>query len=232
MTILACDTSTATLHLALVKDDAVIEERMILSFQHSEGLLEQIDDILSSNGLSLADIDLFACTRGPGSFTSLRIAMSTMKAFSLALDRPLVSVATLQAIAQACTPAEGLPVIPVIDAKKRRYYIGLYRNGEAIVSDIDGDVADIIGSIRKEKRIVVTGPDAAAFASRLSQALPSVEVSVDDDVPRPLGAVIARMAAIQLEKSGQDDIGQGPVYIRRSDAEEALLEKRRKEEGR
>ena len=203
MTILACDTSTATLHLALVKDDAVIEERMILSFQHSEGLLEQIDDILS-----------------------------TMKAFSLALDRPLVSVATLQAIAQACTPAEGLPVIPVIDAKKRRYYIGLYRNGKAIVSDIDGDVADIIGSIRKEKRIVVTGPDAAAFASRLSQALPSVEIGVDDDVPRPLGAVIARMAAMQLEKSGQDDIGQGPVYIRRSDAEEALLEKRRKEEGR
>ena len=213
MTILACDTSTATLHLALVKDDAVVEERMILSFQHSEGLLEQIDDILSSNGLSLADIDLF-------------------EAFSLALDRPLVSVATLQAIAQACTPAEGLPVIPVIDAKKRRYYIGLYRNGEAIVPDIDGDVADIIGSIRKEKRIVVTGPDAAAFASRLSQALPSVEISVDDDVPRPLGAVIARMAAMQLEKSGQDDIGQGPVYIRRSDAEEALLEKRRKEEGR
>lgn len=232
MTILACDTSTATLHLALVRDDAVLEERMIQSFQHSEGLLEQIDDILSSNGLALSDIDLFACTRGPGSFTSLRIAMSTLKAFALALDRPLVSVPTLQAIALACNAPDDALVASVIDARKRRYYIGLYRNGEAVMDDVDGNVEDILDRLEGEKRIIVTGPDAQAFADRLRQAVDGSDIQVDGQVPRPLGTVIASMAVKRYRNAGADDIGQGPVYIRRSDAEEALMEKRRKEEGR
>ena len=70
--ILACDTSTSTLHIAL-KCEEGFEERMIAGgFQHSEDLLQEITYMLERRNLKVADLDLLVCTRGPGSFTSLR----------------------------------------------------------------------------------------------------------------------------------------------------------------
>ena len=83
MNVLSCDTSTSTLQLALESAKG-LEEVMLTDFQHSEGLLGGIDRILTSHGLGTEDLDLLVCTRGPGSFTSLRIAMATLKGIALA----------------------------------------------------------------------------------------------------------------------------------------------------
>ena len=127
MNVLSCDTSTSTLQLALESAKG-LEEVMLTDFQHSEGLLGEIDRILTSHGLGTGDLDLLVCTRGPGSFTSLRIAMATLKGIALAGGIPLVSVPTLQVMA-SCFHIEGLATVVAIDAKKRRYYLGLYRDG-------------------------------------------------------------------------------------------------------
>ena len=151
--ILSCDTSTGTLHLAL-KSDGRMYERMLESFSHSEGLLGQILSILGEAGIGIGDLGLLVCTRGPGSFTSLRIGMATLKGFSLARNIPLVSVPTLEAIAAAC-PCPGCAALAVIDAKKRRYYLGLYRDGQRLMDDVDGNAGDIADRIAEERNIIV-----------------------------------------------------------------------------
>lgn len=227
--ILACDTSTSTLHIAL-KCEEGFEERMIAGgFQHSEDLLQEITYMLERRNLKVADLDLLVCTRGPGSFTSLRIAMSTLKGFSLAKNIPLVSVPTLEAIAGAYMIPDVL-TLAVLDAKKKRYYLGLYRNGMKEGENIDGNVEDILPLIEKERTLALTGPDAGKFSSQIKEHLPSLNIIMDRISIRPLGSVLIEMGIRQLEKEGPDDIGTGPVYIRRSDAEEALLAKEKNKE--
>lgn len=229
MKVLAVDTSTSVLHLALLCEDN-LDVRMIKGDgQHSEELLTEIKKILKDSNTSFDELDLLVSTRGPGSFTSLRIGFSTLKGISLALDKPLVSVPTLKAISEAIPNTSDI-TISVIDAKKKRYYIGLYKDGKAL-AELDGNAEDILSLIKDEKTLIVTGPDSTDFANKLSPLLSSnVSLIIDDQCYRPLGGVLIKLGIDQYNSIGEDDIGQGPVYIRRSDAEEALLKRLSSEE--
>ena len=228
MNILVLDTSTSILSMAL-KTDESYEERLIDGhFSHSEDLLPEIESFLSRAGIDIADISLVIVAKGPGSFTGLRIAMASAKGLASALSIPLVSVPTLDVIAMAASPWDG-PVLSCIDARKRRFYLQLRKGGSILVPDRDGNAEDIAGDIASAGgTTLVTGPDAAAFAEKLAAAGAS-GFMVDEMTPRCLGRALIALAERKLAEQGPDDIGEGPVYIRRSDAEEALL---RKMEGR
>lgn len=231
MKVLAVDTSTAILHIALLNDDNLDVRMIKKDGQHSEELLSEIKSILRESNISFKDLNLLVATRGPGSFTSLRIGFSTLKGISLALGIPLVSVPTLQVIAEA-TPDYPAIKISVIDAKKKRYYIGIYKDGK-LIKDLDGNAEDILDEIKNESSILVTGPDATAFSNKLSALIdPKVKIITDDQCFRPLGGVMVKLGIDQYHSQGEDDIGQGPVYIRRSDAEEALLKKLANEDNK
>ena len=90
MNILSLDTSTQTLSIALQTDNSY-EERLISgNFSHSEDLLSEIESILSRAGLMLKDLKLLIVTKGPGSFTGLRVGMASLKGISSALNIPIV----------------------------------------------------------------------------------------------------------------------------------------------
>ena len=224
MNVLSVDTSTSVLHIALVTDKGS-EERMLKGFlQPSEMLLSEIKELLKRQELTFNDLDLLVCTRGPGSFTSLRIGFSTLKGISLATGKPLVSVPTLRTIALAAGHS-GL-TLTVIDAKKKRYYLGLYsENGDSVTEDIDGNAIDLVDILKDKRELFITGPDATTFAEKLAPLVPNCTITVDSTPIRPLGLMMIREGIKQYETVGADDIGQGPVYIRRSDAEEALLKR-------
>ena len=233
MNILSADTSTDVLSIALSTDNSY-EERLVKGrFSHSEDLLAEIESLLSRAGIGMADLDLLAVTKGPGSFTGLRIGMASMKGISSALSVPLASIPTLDAIAEAASTYPGA-ILPAIDARKHRFYISLHKGGRTIVPDRDGNAEDIIPYIRDEELpVLVTGPDAAAFSERIAEADPGIRTIVDPEAPRNISRALQRLAAARLASHGPDDIGEGPVYIRRSDAEEALEKrmKERKEDG-
>ncbi|MGN0906016.1 MAG: tRNA (adenosine(37)-N6)-threonylcarbamoyltransferase complex dimerization subunit type 1 TsaB, partial [Bullifex sp.] len=176
------------------------------------------------HSLSFSDLDLLVATRGPGSFTSLRIGFATLKGISLSRDIPLVSVPTLRLIAEACPVFEGITV-SVMDAKKKRYYLGAYSDGRTLC-ELDGNADDLLPYIKGYRPVTLTGIDANAFSMKLASVLDrEVNLNVDPQCYRPLGGVLIQMGIDQYQQVGADDIGQGPVYIRRSDAEEALLKK-------
>lgn len=229
MNILSIDTSTNILSIAL-KTASSYEERLVDgNFSHSENLLFEIESILKRAKMAIKDLDLLICTRGPGSFTGLRIGMATLKGFSSALSIPMVSVPTLKAIERSVGFYPGL-TLSTIDAKKKRFYIRLSKNNETILDDRDAKVEDIV-SYFDEDEVLITGPDAASFAKKLKEINEDARIIIDTFAPRNISRALIELGLEQYESIGADDIGQGPVYIRRSDAEEALL-KRIEEENR
>lgn len=224
MNILSLDTSTTTLHLAL-RGNGFYEERLISSTsKHSDNMLSIIKDLLKSHNLEIKDLNLLLCTRGPGAFTSLRVGFATMKGFSLALGIPLISIPTLDVLANNVRffPHK---VITVIDAKKKRYYLGIYRQGKPVIKSLDGNAEDLLPYLSENDKVLVTGPDAKVFSEKLKSLSPKLEVMTDNIEERNNCNSLIELGLVAYENGLLDDIGQGPVYIRKSDAEEALLSK-------
>ncbi|MBO5770900.1 MAG: tRNA (adenosine(37)-N6)-threonylcarbamoyltransferase complex dimerization subunit type 1 TsaB [Spirochaetales bacterium] len=230
MNILLFDTSTQILSIAL-KCNKFYEERLIDgNFSHSEDLLTEVTAILERAKIKLADLDMLICTKGPGSFTGIRVGMVTMKGFASALSIPLVSVGTLEAIEESASLYKGA-ILSVIDAKKKRFYQRLSFNGEVVVPDSDMSPEDIIESLKAYEEVLVTGPDAALFAEKITSIETSLKLVVDCAVPRNLSKAMLKLGLKKYQEVGADDIGEGPIYIRRSDAEEALLKKKEEANG-
>ena len=99
MKILAFETSTSFGSLALLDENRIYGEKTFYSERtHSERLLPFVDELLGQLSFSLSDIDCFAVATGPGSFTGLRISLSTVKAFALAHKKPVIGISTLEAL--------------------------------------------------------------------------------------------------------------------------------------
>ena len=231
MIILAADTSSQALSVAL-KTESFFEERTSAgrSVQHSERLVPTIIELCKDAGITTKDIEVLACTRGPGSFTGLRIGMSALKGMAYALDKPLVSVSTMEVLANAVPCFDGA-VVTVMDAKKQRWYLAAFekKNDDAakrIMADTDGTEADLIKVLEPYDRILVTGPDAKLFSPVLKNVYgDSKTIITDTAATKAVSVSLIDCALRKLEKDGPDDIGQGPVYLRKSDAEIALEER-------
>ena len=231
MNILSLDTSTPVLSLSLRTSSSYEERKIIGNFSHSENLLGEIKSMTKRAGIELKDLELLICTKGPGSFTGLRVGMAGLKGISLASSAPLVSVPTLSVIDESVKSLWKGPVLSVIDAKKKKFYFRLTLGGEVLISDRDGNPSDIIETLKNLKNVLITGPDAALFASKLSSFAEDLDITVDPEAPRCLSFALEKLGREKFEKDGADDIGEGPVYIRRSDAEEMLLAKAREAKG-
>ncbi len=234
MNVLSADTSTQILSISLLTENTY-EERLINgNFSHSEDLLPEIEALVKRSGIKLQDLELLIVSKGPGSFTGLRIGMSSMKGLSSALSIPLVSVPTLDAIAESVGIYPGA-ILSVIDAKKKKFYLSMKKNGETIIPDRDGNAEDVIPYLKKEDMpVLVTGPDALLFCERIAQIDEAIPLLPDPEAPRNLSRALLSLGLEKFRIKGADDIGEGPVYIRRSDAEEALEKKmmERKESGK
>jgi len=127
MKILAIDTSTKMLSIAILEGDKIIsnfhEEN---SMRHSSMLMPTIDKLLKNNKLKLKNINVIALSVGPGSFTGLRIGVSTVKGINLGLGIPIVAVPTLDVIAHNFTDETESALCPIIDAKKNKVYSSIY----------------------------------------------------------------------------------------------------------
>jgi tRNA threonylcarbamoyladenosine biosynthesis protein TsaB len=225
MNVLACDTATAVMHLALVRfeeDTPVFYETSAttLGTKHSELLIPRILELCARCDIDMKNLDLLVCTSGPGSFTGLRIAMSTLKGISLATGIPLVSVPTLD-VYQGCVKLYPGAVLATIDAKKQRFYAALFVDGKRTSEDLDVNVEQIEQLLAGYPTALLTGIDAPLLAQKLSKETQD-KIRVDAYAGANLALVLAEMGRVQYLSQGSDDIGKGPSYVRKSDAEIAL----------
>ena len=128
--ILAADTSQPILSVAIVRDDVLLGATAVEGrSSRNEKLLPAIDWLLGETGVERQAIDVFAVTRGPGSFTGVRIGLATMQGMALALGKPVCAMSTHEAIA----PAHGKHVI-VDDAGRGEFYVSIFEEGTEVIA--------------------------------------------------------------------------------------------------
>jgi tRNA threonylcarbamoyladenosine biosynthesis protein TsaB len=215
MRLLAVETSSLAGGVSLLDDERLVAEYLLdVSLTHSERLMSAIDRVLSDARWTPRMLQGLAVAVGPGSFTGLRIAVSTVKGLALALDLPIAAVPTLDAMA-AALPWAALPVCPVLDARKGEVYTSLYRwDGGAMRREWEYlALAPATLAGRLTEPIIVVGDGAAGIHSPWARAVPPPR-----RVPSP-----ACVGALGLERLRRGDTVQAsalsPLYLRPSEAE-------------
>ena len=186
--------------------------------KQSQKLLPSIDFVLSQLELSPKDLDYLALTSGPGTFTGLRLAFSALKAISLAFNLPIYGVPTLDAFAHPYSAFEGL-VVSVIDAKKDQFFAAIYENGRQICEAEDTTAESVAAKLDKSKKILLCGPDAAVFSEELKKIDSSLNLVVYASQPVPSDSLFTIAESMIEQKKEPLADYEGPVYLRKSEAE-------------
>jgi len=226
MTILAIDTATDILSVALETQQGVWYMESDAGLHHSERLISMIDAILTQSNTKKEALSLLACMEGPGSFTGLRIGFATVKGMSAALNIPFIAIPTLDCMAYTWEAWPG-SVIPVIDAKKNCYFWAIYNKDKRLTDYMDApltEVAPMIIAHQTPFPLLVTGPDANRAKEIIEQALTTQEeqhLVVQDRWFRSGKAkeLLALAKSKFTIKGRGSDESAGPVYLRKSDAE-------------
>jgi tRNA threonylcarbamoyladenosine biosynthesis protein TsaB len=156
MLILACDTSGAALSAAIWRDGHLLAEAALAIGQpHAVTLLPLIEDLLGRCSIATPAIDAFACAVGPGSYTGIRIGVSTIKGMAYAAGKPAVGISTLQAMAWPYFGCTGLIVCPVLDARNQRIYTAAWQNGEEVIPAANRLASDFV----KELKALISSRD-------------------------------------------------------------------------
>lgn len=230
MLILALDTSSPAGSIALLNDGRLIAEWTVGNAgTHSNWLMKAIDTLLATSGFSVKDIGLYPLTIGPGSFTGLRIGISTVKGLAWPLGKMTAGVSTLKALALNLRYSEST-VCPVLDARKGEVYSALYRfeGGElkTILPDANLKPEELFRAISEKVSgpVIFSGSGLSVYGGLISSSVKEAVFA-----PEPLWLVRASnvaLLALSMGEEGYVSAAQlAPVYLRKSEAE--LKEKAR-----
>ena len=233
MIILAMETSTLTGSIALVEapvgEDGTWKREKILGETtlstpetHSARLMPTIDRLLRETSLTIHQVQGIALGLGPGSFTGLRIAVSTVKGLAYSLKVPVVGVPTLDALAHNL-PYVSTMVCPVLDARKKEVYAALFRgNGEGHLEKITEDWVlspeDLCSRI--PEKTVFLGNGIEVYGKFFKEKLGSRVLFAPPELSLPRAANVARLSLPGFKNGlALDLFSFTPIYIRRSEAE-------------
>ena len=135
MKIFACDSTAKTASVALCEDNILLAEfTQNGGNTHSETLLPMTEVLLNSMKTDIDEIDIFAVSEGPGSFTGVRIGAATVKGFAHRKNKPCIGVSTLEALARNLAFGENKLIIPVMDARRGQFYTAkfAFKDGKLI----------------------------------------------------------------------------------------------------
>jgi tRNA threonylcarbamoyladenosine biosynthesis protein TsaB len=213
-----------------VMDDGqglIAETRLNVKTTHSERLMSVVHQTLSQSELVLDAIDAFAVAIGPGSFTGLRIGLSTVKGLSYATTKPIVIVPTLEAFAWnfAYCP---YPVCLMLDARKSEVYAAVFRWGhegfKRLVEEVSVGPEDLLGEL--QGTVLFAGEGVTLYRGKIEEIMGgrALIASPEKMVPSP-----ANVALLGLEKAARGEFTGAsaavPFYIRKSEAEVKWKEK-------
>ena len=217
MKILAVDTSSAICSVAILEDDKLIDKNELDDGKtHSENLMPLLDELLKRNSIDIKDIEMIACTVGPGSFTGIRIGVATIKPIAEVLNVKVASVMSLEALARN---VEGKDTIAsLIDARNNQVYAGIfdknYNKKEEYIAD---DINEVIKVLEKYENITFVGNGAILHKELLTNSLKNVEFVENNKQTAENVGKIGYKKYLENDLCTADTIM--PVYLRKSQAE-------------
>jgi len=216
---IAIDTITGALSVTAQGPSGTVTLSVEEGGQHAPSLVGYIAEAMERSGFTAPETEMIAVHEGPGSFTGLRLAWAAAKAIAMASEGSIVSVPTLDVFA---LPYKSWPgaVVSVLDAKKNRFYVRVFRKGEPVTEAMDIHPGEIGKYLDAEESPLIVGPDSALFAEGIGQENPLLSVT-----PITAFKAGASRELLFLAQTRNGDYTRtvpdhaGPVYVRKSDAE-------------
>lgn len=226
MKILAIDTATEICSVAVLEDNNVIKEKTLEAVNtHSVALMPLLQDILNECNLTINDIDLFACDKGPGSFTGIRIGLSTVKAFCDVTNKPCVGITSLEGFAYKLKNSltSNYYICSLLNANHNNAYCGIFsfNNGKLsqihdYFSDSVNNIIDVINLL--EKNIFFVGNCSIVYKDMIESSCLN-KFEIDNNIN--ISATDIGHAAFDKFTSGAygDSDFLTPLYLKKSSAE-------------
>lgn len=231
MKILALDSSGLVASVAVVTEDKLLAEYTVNNKKtHSQTLLPMLDEIVKTLEIDLGDIDAIAVAAGPGSFTGLRIGSSTAKGLGLALNKPIISIPTVDALGFNLYGTDKL-ICPIMDARRNQVYTGLYEFKENEFQVVEAqkaveidEIAALINNLGRNT--IFLGDGVEVYKEKLKNLLTVPYSFAPLHLSKQRAGSVGALGVLYFNKgiveSAED---HEPVYLRLSQAERELEEK-------
>ncbi len=244
MLILALDSTALVGSVALCDNEHLLAECTLNTGNtHSETLLPTVEFVLKACGVTVDEVDLFACTVGPGSFTGVRIGAATVKGISFGKDKPCVGVSTLEALATNACAFEGI-ICPCMNARREQVYNALFESKGGKLTRLCEDRALTIEDLLRELEgyasahkiyLVGDGAELVIDYDEFGEQFPVLDdklILLGERLRNQSGYSVAQVA-LKMYRSGISctDAELAPVYLRPSQAERVRMENEEKKKA-
>ncbi len=231
MIILAIDSTAVSGSVAIVKDGMLVAEFTLNTGNtHSETLLPMVENVLLASGLDVGDVDVFACSEGPGSFTGVRIGASTIKGLAFNTGKPCIGVSTLESLAYNLSHVNGI-ACPVMNARRNQVYNALFRVKDGKIERLCEDRAIAIDELEAEllgfgEPIYLSGDGYGITKDGFTK----INVGITPETLKYQSGYSVAMCALRKYDEGArtTDVELAPTYLRLPQAERERLEKMNK----
>ena len=213
MKVLAFDTSSKALSLAILEDKQLLAETTInIKKNHSITLMPAIDFLIASLDLTPKDLDRIVVAEGPGSYTGLRIAVATAKTLAHTLNIELVGMSSLLALVP--NQRQGL-VVPLMDARRNNVYAGFYENSQPVFPEAHLSFEEVLEQVKDTDQVTFVG-EVGPFVEQIQEQLP--QANYQETLPNA-----ANLALWAWDKKADSLHDFVPNYLKRVEAEENWL---------
>ena len=231
MKILAIESSSLTASVAIVEDDIMVAEYTInYKKTHSQTLLPMIDEMCNLTEYQLEQIDAIAVSAGPGSFTGLRIGSATAKGLGFALNKPLIHIPTVEAMAyNLCYTNEY--IIPIMDARRGQVYTGIYKGMNGKIEEVEEQsvtmIDDLLDQAKKiQGKVIFLGDGVPVFREKIIAELGTQAEFAPAHMNRQRAGAVAELAKLYYQQGKLETAAEHtPDYLRLSQAERERKEK-------
>lgn len=180
MIILGVESATSVASVAILKDSKLVFEAYVNNkLTHSQKLLPLIDTALNTAEIKISDVDVFAVSKGPGSFTGLRIGVATIKGLAAPFNTKIAGINTLYGLAVPLANSQKL-ICPLIDARNGRVFCSAYKAQNGILAQViktDGiDLCEFLNNVKAQELVpVFTGEGAVIYKDVIIENIPNAE---------------------------------------------------------
>ncbi len=227
MKILSVDTSSIVCSVSILENEQILYEASTNNgLTHSEKLMPMVKEAFDKLSLNLSDIDMYVSSIGPGSFTGIRIGISTIKAFVDVYNKPYFGISSLEGLAYN-TNSTNL-VCSIIDAKNNNVYAGIYKYENGIYTLEEDYISDTIETLltklSKYSKTVITfvGDGSVVYHDILLSTIPNCEFSHNNNCSSVSNAICAFR---KHQNNIIDSNNLSPLYLKKSQAERMLEKK-------
>ncbi|MBC5630137.1 tRNA (adenosine(37)-N6)-threonylcarbamoyltransferase complex dimerization subunit type 1 TsaB [Clostridium sp. NSJ-6] len=222
MIVLSMDSSSLVTTVALLKDEHILGEFTInFKREHSVILMEKVEELLKDCEVDINDVDGFVVSKGPGSFTGLRIGMATVKGLSMGSNKPYVSISSLDALAYSLLNFDGL-ICPIMDALRDSVFTCIYKNIDGKLTKVIDYSALSLEELATElnslgEKVIFTGDGVYKHKDYLLANIPKA-IFAPNHLSIIKASSLGELGMIKLKNGNFDDKNSAPLYLKKPQA--------------